>query len=75
MKFNGFVCDICGKKYTSKYSLYRVKVKSDAFVTFANMDDCFGANRRKIDICDDCVRDFKDFVFLRLEGKKNKDED
>lgn len=74
MKFNGFVCDICGKKYTSKAALYTVKVKSDSFITFGNYDS-IGANRRKIDICDDCVQDFKDFVFLRLEGRKNKDED
>lgn len=74
MKFNGYVCDICNKRYTSKYSLYQVKVKSDAFVTFANMDG-LGANKRKIDICEDCVQDFKDFVWSRLERRGIRDED
>ena len=50
------VCDICGEEVEPK-QFYRVRVKSDAFINYANYD-CFDADKRTIDICKNCVDDF-----------------
>ena len=47
------ICDICHRQVTSSEH-FAFKVKSEAFVTYANYDT-FGANKRKFDVCKDCL--------------------
>lgn len=71
-------CDICGRQvdyYSSNY--YRIKAKSNNFVTWVNYDDLF-ADRRTLDICKDCVEDCIEYIknvrlFMR-EGEQKKNE-
>lgn len=55
------VCDICGREVASRKELYTVKVKSFAFLNEANFD-VLGANKRKFEICNKCVENFKEFT-------------
>lgn len=57
------VCDICGREVSEK-DFYSVKVKSQAFVNYANYD-IIGANRQRFDICRNCVEHFIDYVRTR----------
>lgn len=54
------VCDCCGKEVEPD-EFFRVKVKSDAFITYANFDT-IGANKQTFDICQLCVSKFKDYM-------------
>lgn len=47
------ICDVCKRQVTPDRH-FTFKVKSEAFVTYANYDT-FGANKRKFDICKDCL--------------------
>ena len=53
MKKICYYCDICGREVSPK-DKYRIKVQSRAFVNYANQEDMF-ADRRKWDICRDCL--------------------
>ena len=47
------ICDVCKRQVTSD-RLFTIKVKSEAFVNYKNYDT-LGANKRKFDICEDCL--------------------
>ena len=53
MKKEILICDVCKRQVTSDKH-FAFKVKSEAFVTYVNYD-IFGANKRKFDICEDCL--------------------
>ena len=53
MKIEILICDVCKRQVTSDKH-FAFKVKSEAFVTYVNYD-IFGANKRKFDICEDCL--------------------
>ena len=53
MKKICYYCDICKREINPKDS-YRIKVQSRAFINYANQEDMF-ADRRKWDICKDCL--------------------
>lgn len=47
------ICDVCKRQVTADRH-FTFKVKSEAFINYANFDT-FGANKRKFDICEDCL--------------------
>ena len=47
------ICDVC-KRQVAPDKHFTIKVKSEAFVNYQNYDT-FGANKRKLDICEDCL--------------------
>ena len=53
MKIEILRCDVCKRQVTSDKH-FAFKVKSEAFVTYVNYD-IFGANKRKFDVCEDCL--------------------
>jgi hypothetical protein len=53
------VCDFCGKETESK-DFYKVKVKSDSFVTYVNFDSLM-PDRQSFDICRKCVEEFRNW--------------
>ena len=55
------ICDICYKKIPNPKDIYTIKVRSADFVSYKNYDEFF-ADRKKIDICRDCLYKFRDFV-------------
>ena len=60
------ICDVCKRQVTSDKH-FAFKVKSEAFVTYVNYD-IFGANKRKFDICEDCLKAIGEVV---RKGAKN----
>ncbi len=60
MRSELIICDLCLRNCTED-EVFRVPVRSRSFVNYANFDDLF-ADRRKIDICKECVKDFREFV-------------
>lgn len=61
MKYSVYDCDICHKKELTKDKIYRIKVQSSKFINYVNQEDIF-ADRKTIDICEDCVNDFKRYL-------------
>ena len=53
MRKEVLICDVCKRQLTPD-RLFTFKVKSEAFVNYQNYDT-FGANKRKFDICEDCL--------------------
>ena len=47
------ICDVCKRQVTPDRH-FTFKVKSEAFINYANYDT-FGANKRKFDIYADCL--------------------
>ena len=66
MKKEILICDVCKRQVTSDKH-FAFKVKSEAFVTYVNYD-IFGANKRKFDICEDCLEAIGEAV---RKGAKN----
>ena len=60
------ICDVC-KRQVAPDKHFAFKVKSEAFVTYVNYD-IFGANKRKFDICEDCLEAIGEVV---RKGAKN----
>ena len=54
-------CDVCNKQIANPKEFIIVKCKSSKYITYANQDS-FGANKRKFDICQDCVDKFRQFA-------------
>ena len=54
MRKEVLICDICHRQVTSSEH-FAFKVKSEAFVNYVNYET-FGANKRKFDICEDCLK-------------------
>lgn len=55
-----FECDLCGAQINDANSHYRIKVKSNAFITYSNYD-CIGSDRRTVDICGCCIENIKKY--------------
>lgn len=55
------ICDICYKKIPNPRDIFTIKVRSAYFVSYVDCDAPF-ADRKKIDICKDCLYKFRDFV-------------
>ena len=63
-----YFCDCCHREVINPKFFYRVKVKSDSFVNYANFD-CIGADKMKFDICKNCIENFKRFIGVENDGK------
>lgn len=55
------ICDCCQKPVLDSKNFYRIKVKSNAFVSWVNQEDFF-ADRQTFDICRNCINDFKEYI-------------
>ena len=53
MRKEVLICDICHRQVTSSEH-FAFKVKSKAFVNYVNFD-AIGADKRKFDVCKDCL--------------------
>ena len=60
-KYTVLKCDLCGKEVDSMRDFFRIKVQSNSFINYANYDVCF-SDRKKIDLCKDCVDKFLKFA-------------
>lgn len=56
-----YFCDCCCREVVNRKEFYRIKVKSEAFINYANFDS-FGADKRTFDICKNCIEDFKKYI-------------
>ena len=57
-------CDICERTVESSNDFFTIKVKSSSFINYINYD-CWSANRKKFDICKNCIEHFKEFIKTR----------
>ena len=64
-----YFCDCCHQEVINRKEFYRVKVKSEAFINYANYD-CFGAEKQKFDICRDCIDDFRQYIIERWKNER-----
>ena len=66
MRKEVLICDICHRQVTSTEH-FTFKVKSEAFVNYVNYET-FGANKRKFDVCKDCLEAIGEAVRKRAKS-------
>ena len=63
-------CDLCGREVNfGNKNIYHIKVKSTSYVNYANYD-MWGADKKIIDICSNCIEDIKNFIKLKHKTMK-----
>lgn len=67
MKREVVTCDLCGKEpiWPNKH-MFHIKVRSTSFLNYANFDT-IGADKKIIDICEDCIEDIKEYIKKKHE--------
>ena len=59
------VCDFCGEEVGVNKRYFIIKSK--------NIIDCFAgtmSDNQNYDICEDCMREFKTYLYTKLRGKE-----
>ena len=55
-------CDLCGQEVNfGNKNIYHIKVKSTSYINYANYD-MWGADKKVIDICSNCIEDIKEYI-------------
>lgn len=63
-KYTTLKCDLCGKEVKNYKEFFRIKVQSSSFINYANWDLPF-SDRKKFDLCEECVDNFLRFATKR----------